>query len=76
MTDTVTLASPMSLPCGATLKNRLVKAAMTEGVADTHNRATSRHATLYSRFFRVAPQGRLIGEARVTVSVMAADAPG
>ncbi len=50
MTDTVTLASPMSLPCGATLKNRLVKAAMTEGVADTHNRATSRHATLYGRW--------------------------
>ncbi len=44
---TATLASPITLPCGAVLKNRLVKAAMTEGVADARNRATGRHARLY-----------------------------
>jgi len=41
------LATPLALPCGATLPNRLGKAAMTEGVADEHLRATTRHASLY-----------------------------
>lgn len=39
--------TPLALPCGATLPNRLAKAAMTEGVADEHLRATDRHASLY-----------------------------
>jgi 2,4-dienoyl-CoA reductase-like NADH-dependent reductase (Old Yellow Enzyme family) len=41
------LARPLVLPCGATLGNRLAKAAMTEGVADSLLRATTRHETLY-----------------------------
>jgi len=45
MTDP--LARPLALPCGATLPNRLAKAAMTEGVADPLLRATERHACLY-----------------------------
>lgn len=45
-----TIASPLALPCGATLKNRLVKAAMTEGLAEPHNRATERHVRLYRRW--------------------------
>ncbi len=44
------IASRLKLPCGSKLKNRLVKAAMTEGVADAHNRATHRHVTLYKRW--------------------------
>ena len=47
---TVTISEPLSLPCGVTLKNRLCKGAMTEGVADEHNRATDRHAMLYKRW--------------------------
>ncbi len=50
MTIAVTLNSPITLPCGAVLKNRLVKAAMTEGAADTNNRATQRHVRLYRRW--------------------------
>ena len=34
------LDSPYGLPCGRRVKNRLVKAAMTEGLADEFNRAT------------------------------------
>lgn len=49
---TVTIADPITLPCGVRLKNRLVKAAMTEGLADSLNRATSRHETLYRRWAR------------------------
>lgn len=41
------LSQPLRLPCGATLPNRIAKAAMTEGVADRHLRATDRHAQLY-----------------------------
>jgi len=45
-----TISDPISLPCGALIKNRLSKAAMTEGVADAKNRAGPRHATLYRRW--------------------------
>lgn len=41
------LAAPLRLPCGATLPNRLCKAAMTEGLADPKQRATERHVRLY-----------------------------
>jgi len=41
------LSAPLRLPCGATLPNRLAKAAMTEGVADSSLRATPRHQRLY-----------------------------
>jgi len=44
---TIDIASPLQLPCGATLRNRLCKAALTEGLADPMNRATERHANLY-----------------------------
>ena len=41
------LNTPLRLPCGVTLPNRLVKAAMSEMVADVRNRATAAHQTLY-----------------------------
>lgn len=41
------IASPLPLPCGATIPNRLCKAALTEGLADGMNRATERHERLY-----------------------------
>ena len=44
------LDKPLTLPNGASLKNRIAKAAMTEGLADEYNRATERHATLYRRW--------------------------
>lgn len=43
----LTLTDPLTLPCGAVLKNRLAKAAMTEGLASPDNRATAQHAYLY-----------------------------
>ena len=44
---TTTIASSITLPCGVTLPNRLAKAALTEGLADGHNRATEAHQRLY-----------------------------
>ena len=47
---TVTIASPLTLPCGVTLSNRLAKAALTEGLSDGHNRATEAHQRLYRKW--------------------------
>jgi 2,4-dienoyl-CoA reductase-like NADH-dependent reductase (Old Yellow Enzyme family) len=47
---TLTLASPLKLPCGAVLKNRFGKAPLTEGLADEMNRPTRRHGELYGRW--------------------------
>ncbi|HEX7760024.1 MAG TPA: NADH:flavin oxidoreductase/NADH oxidase family protein [Caulobacteraceae bacterium] len=50
MTSTSTLAQPLRLPSGAVLSNRIVKAAMSEGMADANNHATPRLNTLYRRW--------------------------
>ncbi len=44
---TISVEAPLTLPCGAVLRNRIAKAAMTEGIADPRNHATARHETLY-----------------------------
>ena len=46
----VNIESALKLPCGAQIKNRICKAAMTEGLADEQNRATDKHETLYGRW--------------------------
>lgn len=47
---TISLDQPLDLPCGATLANRLAKAAMSEGLADAANHATPRLEALYRRW--------------------------
>ncbi len=42
-----TIASPLTLPCGAVLPNRIAKAAMTEGLADSRDNPTPELNTLY-----------------------------
>ena len=44
------LAQTLTLPSGLTLPNRLVKAAMTENLADAANQPTGRHERLYRRW--------------------------
>ncbi len=44
---TIDLSSPLELPCGARLSNRICKAALTEGLADPMNRATPELERLY-----------------------------
>lgn len=41
------LHSELRLPCGAVIKNRLAKTAMTEGLADVADNATEGHINLY-----------------------------
>lgn len=47
---TTTLPDTLELPCGATIRNRVAKAAMTEGLSDTANRATPELSALYRRW--------------------------
>ena len=47
---TTILDTPLNLPCGVTLPNRLAKAAMSEGLADPDNQATPRLEALYRRW--------------------------
>ena len=44
------LARPLDLLCGATFSNRLAKAAMSEGLADSSNHSTPRLETLHRRW--------------------------
>jgi 2,4-dienoyl-CoA reductase-like NADH-dependent reductase (Old Yellow Enzyme family) len=46
----VSLSTPITLPCGQTLPNRVVKAAMSEGLSDAQGRATPRLEALYRRW--------------------------
>lgn len=46
------LAEPFVLPCGVTIKNRIGKAPMTEGLADCWDRPTPELCTLYQRWAR------------------------
>lgn len=45
-----TIETPLALPCGVTIKNRIAKSALTEGLSDGHNRATQAHETLYRKW--------------------------
>ena len=44
------ITDKLDLPCGAQIKNRICKGAMTEGLADEQNRATTKHVNLYDRW--------------------------
>ncbi|HUT51412.1 MAG TPA: NADH:flavin oxidoreductase/NADH oxidase family protein [Alphaproteobacteria bacterium] len=44
---TISLSTPLDLPCGAMLANRIGKAPMTEGLADANNHATEELVHLY-----------------------------
>ncbi|MFT7404668.1 NADH:flavin oxidoreductase/NADH oxidase family protein [Zhongshania sp.] len=44
------LNDSLELPCGVILPNRLLKSAMTEGLANTNDQATPRLSTLYRRW--------------------------
>lgn len=59
------LSAPLLLPCGMRLPNRLVKAAMTEMMADNCNRATDAHVRLYRAWAKNGPGLMLTGNVQV-----------
>jgi 2,4-dienoyl-CoA reductase-like NADH-dependent reductase (Old Yellow Enzyme family) len=65
VTDVTTLATPLRLPCGVTLPNRILKSAMTEGLADAADRPTTAHSMLYERWAKGGPGLLLSGNVMV-----------
>lgn len=63
--STTVLSAPLLLPNGSILPNRLVKAATSELLADTHNRATQAHETLYDTWARGGPGLLLTGNVQI-----------
>ncbi|MCB2112487.1 MAG: NADH:flavin oxidoreductase/NADH oxidase family protein [Parvularculaceae bacterium] len=59
------ITDPLTLPCGVRLKNRLVKAAMTEGLADRRNRSTPRLENLYRRWAQGGAGALVTGNVQV-----------
>jgi 2,4-dienoyl-CoA reductase-like NADH-dependent reductase (Old Yellow Enzyme family) len=49
-TESPGLASPLRLPCGVTLPNRIAKSALSEQLSDVHNRPTEELLRLYERW--------------------------
>ncbi|MBJ7348828.1 MAG: hypothetical protein JHC87_09695, partial [Thermoleophilaceae bacterium] len=49
---TSSLAEPLTLPCGVTLRNRLAKSAMSEQLGTLQNNPTEQLTTLYGRWGR------------------------
>ncbi len=47
MTDVSVLNQPLTLPCGAVIKNRLLKSAMSEALAERDGAANAAHERLY-----------------------------
>lgn len=64
------ITDPFTLPCGQHLANRLVKAAMTEGVADTRNLATTAHATLYRHWAKAGAAVQITGNVMIDFQVL------
>jgi hypothetical protein len=46
-TSSMLANTPLTLPCGVVVPNRIGKSALTEGLSDSLNRATERHCELY-----------------------------
>ena len=62
---TATINTALTLASGLTFPNRLVKAAMTEGLADSRNRVTDGHVTLYRRWAEGGLGGIITGNVQI-----------
>lgn len=65
-TAAAVLGQPLALPCGARLKNRLIKSAMSDSLGDGRGNATEAQARLYERWAQGGAALSIIGEAQVT----------
>lgn len=59
------LGSPLELPCGVTLKDRLVKAAMSDSLGDGRGRVTTEQVRLYQRWALGGAALAIVGEMQV-----------
>jgi 2,4-dienoyl-CoA reductase-like NADH-dependent reductase (Old Yellow Enzyme family) len=70
------LSEALTLPCGVTLPGRIVKAAMTEGLADEFNHATEKHVTLYEQWSRNHNAGHVLITGNISVDRKYPERPG
>jgi len=63
--DAAILASPLQLPCGVVLRNRLVKAAMSDSLGDGAGDPTDQQVHLYRRWSEGGVALSMIGEVQV-----------
>ncbi len=68
------LARPLELPCGAVLKNRIAKSAMSDSLGDGAGNPTEAQARLYERWAEGGAAVSMIGE--VQVDARFAEKPG
>ena len=59
------LGDPLELPCGAVLKNRVAKAAMSDSLGDGRGDATAAQARLYARWADGGAGLSIVGEVQV-----------
>ena len=62
---TTNISTPLKLASGLEFPNRLVKAAMTEGLADPRNRPTEAHVRLYKRWAEGGSGGLITGNVQI-----------
>lgn len=62
----LTLFDPLRLPCGATLKNRIVKSAMSDSLGDGTGHPTDSQIRLYRRWAQGGLAAAIIGEVQAT----------
>ncbi|MGI9642672.1 MAG: oxidoreductase [Acidimicrobiia bacterium] len=63
--DAHVLRAPLKLPCGVVLKNRLVKAAMSDSLGDGGGRPTEQQIELYRRWSAGGAALSIVGEVQV-----------
>lgn len=64
--STNALGCPLELPCGVTLKNRLIKSAMSDSLGDGEGNPTDPQIRLYERWAEGGAALSLIGEVQTT----------
>jgi 2,4-dienoyl-CoA reductase-like NADH-dependent reductase (Old Yellow Enzyme family) len=65
MTNPISFKDPLKLRCGVVIKNRLVKSAMSDSLADGEGNATNLQARLYERWAQSGLGLSIIGEVHV-----------
>ncbi|MDG1736500.1 MAG: NADH:flavin oxidoreductase/NADH oxidase family protein [Paracoccaceae bacterium] len=61
-----TLFSPLTLPCGVVLKNRIIKSAMSDSLGDGTGHPTDGQSKLYRRWAKGGLAASIIGEVQCT----------
>lgn|GEM_PF-2181119 len=64
-TSQTSLGDHLTLPCGAVLKNRIVKSAMSDSLGNGYGDATEAQANLYARWARGGAGLSIIGEVQI-----------